>query len=82
MKDLYEELGNSAEIFFEENPDEIMIVGGNSPSSIPASNGLRCILDGNNIVKCHTSNYCDLTNAGGCAGNTVGGGPGTCPLSL
>ncbi|MCH5242688.1 MAG: hypothetical protein J1F67_09760 [Muribaculaceae bacterium] len=78
MKDLYEELGTSAEIFFENNPDEIMIVGGNSPSSIPASNGLRCLLDGNNIVNCDI----DVTNVGGCTGNRIGGGPRTCPYSV
>jgi hypothetical protein len=41
-----------------------------------------------NLGNCHIQNEtcnrnaCDPTNTGACAGNTLGGAPSTCPLSL
>lgn len=83
-KDLFKELGMAAEKAILSQEEMICVEGGSSILDhivIDFKNGFRCILDHDNIGYC-PGNVCDPTNLGACAGNTVGGGPRTCPLSL
>lgn len=79
-RDLFKELGIEAENSLLNDQETRELKGGVGRPSGWNQNGLRCILDGNNLLHC-TSNVCDPSNAGNCPGNTVGGGPKSCPLS-
>lgn len=82
-KDLFKELGEAADKAILSEEEMIHVEGGVSLDKImiDIQNGFRCILDHDNIGHC-VGNVCDPTNCGSCAGNTIGGGPRTCPLSL
>ncbi len=85
-KDFLKELSKLAERALEEE-EAIEIVGGLDPIFNP----IGCGVIPSDYFDCDNSlcenefcpgNYCDPINAGGCPGNTLLGGPGTCPLSV
>lgn len=82
-KDLFKELGMAADKAILSEEDMLHVEGGGALDHImiDIQNGFRCLLDNDNIGHC-VGNVCDPTNCGACAGNTIGGGPRTCPLSL
>lgn len=79
-KDLFKELGMAADKAILNEEEMLCVKGGVAPGPvIIPQNGLRCnVID--NTVRC-IKNVCDPTNCGACPGNTIGGGPRTCPLS-
>lgn len=94
-QDVFKKLGELAEKALTEEQAS-KVVGGLIPGS--GSNLFMCIVanspaacsrnlfeamcSSNSEEKWCPGNPCDPSNIGGCAGNTIGGGPGTCPLSL
>lgn len=82
-KDLFKELGMAADKAILSEEEMLRLEGGVGldHTLIDISNGFKCILDHANLGYC-PGNVCDPTNCGACAGNTIGGGPRTCPLSL
>lgn len=79
-KNLFKELGLAADKAILSKEEMLHVEGGIDPGPVidPPKNSLRCVVD--NTVRCIT-NVCDPTNCGACPGNTIGGGPRTCPLS-
>lgn len=80
-KDLFKELGEASERKFLRKSDLNEVVGGISSSAEPVMNPY--IFCGGTVKNTHDycpRNVCDIKNAGACAGNTVLGGPRTCPL--
>ncbi len=80
-KDIFKEFAREAEQEFLTQQELHGILGGSSPINPPITNAIiNCGIVTNRTDLC-PGNVCDPFNAGGCAANTVMGGPGTCPLS-
>lgn len=85
--DLFKKLADNAEIEYLQQQDLQNLVGGTGADVIVIKNplsecgGTKNTLSWCPIDSCDIPNACDIVNLGGCVGNTVMGGPGTCPLS-
>lgn len=88
-KDLFKELGMTADRVILSEKDLFSIKGGVVDIPIDVDNGAECLFGHLNLIKCsankcdanYCGNPCDVANLGACPGNTISGGPRTCPLS-
>lgn len=71
-KDIWADLANTAESAFLQENELEGVCGGFSLGELIIHLPVN--------LKC-SSNNCDPVNVGACAGNTMKGAPGTCPLS-
>jgi len=80
-KDLFKEFGEASEREFLRQNDLKDVVGGVSSPVITIMNPyIGCGGSLKNSLDFCPGNVCDPFNCGACAGNTVLGGPRTCPL--
>lgn len=80
-EDLFKKMGNSAEKELLSMKALNKVKGGTSHSTFLTTNQyLNCgLLQANSLGSC-PGNLCDPFNWGACPGNTVLGGPRSCPL--
>lgn len=79
-KDLFKKLGEKSEADFLQQKDLLELTGGVGSIIVIKNPFLACSVEKNTLQWC-PGNVCDPINLGACPGNTVMGGPGTCPLS-
>ena len=81
--DLFKELGDAAEKEVLRMRELALLDGGVSLADPPVMNSLLVCggIIKNDLDLC-PGNVCDPFNTGACPGNTVLGGPGTCPLQV
>lgn len=82
-EDLFKKLGEASEREFLRKNDLTEVVGGVSSPIISISvmnPHIGCGGSVKNSLDLCPGNVCDPFNCGSCAGNTVLGGPRTCPL--
>ena len=78
--DLFKKLSDTAEIEYLQQHELQDTVGGIGSGTVVIKNPITCGGSQNSLVWC-PGDVCDPFNLGACAGNTVMGGPGTCPLT-
>ena len=79
-KDLLKNLAEKSETEFLQRMDLQKVTGGVSDVQLVKNPFPFCGGSTNNLAWC-PGDVCDPVNLGACPGNTVMGGPRTCPLS-